>query len=283
MDKIKGLVQLIRPINCMMMGFAVFVGTFLAYPFFLIDQWINILFGFGTGFMLTAAAMIINDFYDKEIDSINEPNRPIPKGLISTNEALSLFFASTFIGFIFAFFSNILCLIMAIISWVIVIVYVTFGKKTGLPGNFLVSICVAIPFIYGSILVSSEIVSSTLIFSFMAFFSNTGREITKGIVDVEGDKSEGVKTIAAIFSPKIAAFMAVLFYMLAVFLTPIPILFGLVSFWFIPMIIITNSMFLISSILLLNNYSRKNARKIKNLILLCFALGLMSFLVGVYY
>jgi geranylgeranylglycerol-phosphate geranylgeranyltransferase len=264
-----------------MMGFAVFVGAFLAYPFFLIDQWINILFGFGTGFMLTAAAMIINDYYDKEIDSINEPNRPIPKGLISTNEALSLFFVSTIIGFIFAFSTSILCFMVAILSWVIVIVYVTFGKKTGLPGNFLVSICVAIPFIYGSILILGEIVSSTIIFSFMAFFSNTGREITKGIVDMEGDKSEGVKTIAAIFSPKIAAFIAVFFYMLAVFLTPIPIIFGLVSFWFIPMIIVTNVMFLISSILLLNNYSRKNAKKIKNIILLCFALGLISFLVGV--
>ena len=42
----------------------------------------NILFGFGTGFMLTAAAMTINDYYDRTIDAINEPTRPIPSGLI---------------------------------------------------------------------------------------------------------------------------------------------------------------------------------------------------------
>jgi geranylgeranylglycerol-phosphate geranylgeranyltransferase len=115
----------------------------------------------------------------------------------------------------------------------------------------------------------------------MAFLSNTGREITKGIVDVEGDKKEGVKTIAVRYGSKIAAIIAVLFYVLAVLLTPIPLVLGFVSLWFIPFIIITNGAFLVSSIFLLNDYSRDNARKIKNIILLCFSLGLSSFLIGV--
>jgi geranylgeranylglycerol-phosphate geranylgeranyltransferase len=185
------------------------------------------------------------------------------------------------VGFIFAILTSVLCLLVSVISWVMVVAYVTVGKRTGLPGNFLVSICVAIPFIYGSIIVFDEIVSSVLIFVFMAFLSNTGREITKGIVDVEGDKKEGVKTIAVRYGAKIAAIIAVLFYVLAVLLTPIPLVLGFVSLWFIPFIIITNGAFLVSSIFLLNDYSRDNARKIKNIILLCFSLGLSSFLIGV--
>ena len=264
-----------------MMGFAVFVGSILSNPVFASINWINILFGFGTGFMLTAAAMIINDYYDRTIDAINEPSRPIPSGLISTREALLLFFVVSMIGFVFAYFTSVLCLLVACISWIIVVVYVTVGKKSGLPGNFLVSTCVAIPFIYGSIIVLDIIVSSVLIFAFMAFLSNTGREITKGIVDVKGDKAEGVKTIATIFGSKSASYVAVLFYLLAVFLTPIPIILGLVSIWFIPLIIVTDVAFLVFSILLLKDYSRENAKKIKNFILLCFILGLLSFLVGV--
>lgn len=281
MSKIRGLVQLIRPINCLMMGFAVFVGVILAHPTLLTSFFLNILFGFSTGFFLTAAAMIINDYYDRKIDAVNEPSRPIPMGLISTNEALILFLLVSLVGFIFAILTSVLCLLVSIISWVIVVAYVTVGKRTGLPGNFLVSICVAIPFIYGSIIVFDEIVSSVLIFVFMAFLSNTGREITKGIVDVEGDKKEGVKTIAVRYGSKIAAIIAVLFYVLAVLLTPIPLVLGFVSLWFIPFIIITNGAFLVSSIFLLNDYSRDNARKIKNIILLCFSLGLSSFLIGV--
>lgn len=281
MSKIRGIVRLIRPINCVMMGFAVFVGVILANPVFLNSLLVNILFGFGTGFMLTAAAMIINDYYDREIDEINEPSRPIPSGLITTNEALLLFFSVSMVGFIFAFFTSLLCLIVSSISWVIVVAYVTFGKRTGLPGNFLVSICVAIPFIYGSVIVFDEIVFSVLIFAVMAFLSNTGREITKGIVDVEGDNKEEVKTVAVRYGSKIAAMVAVLFYILAVLLTPIPLVLGLVSLWFIPFIIVTDVAFLISSVLLLKDYSRENARKIKKIILICFGLGLLSFLVGV--
>jgi len=281
MHKTSGIIHLIRPINCVMMGFAVFVGSILSNPVFVSINWINILFGFGTGFMLTAVAMIINDYYDRTIDAINEPSRPIPSGLISTREALLLFFVVSMIGFVFAYFTSVLCLLVACISWIIVVVYVTVGKKSGLPGNFLVSTCVAIPFIYGSIIVLDIIVSSVLIFAFMAFLSNTGREITKGIVDVKGDKAESVKTIATILGSKSAAYVAVLFYLMAVFLTPIPIILGLVSIWFIPLIIVTDVAFLVFSFLLLKDYSRKNAKKIKNFILLCFILGLLSFLVGV--
>jgi geranylgeranylglycerol-phosphate geranylgeranyltransferase len=264
-----------------MMGFAVFVGVILAHPDFLSVQWITVLLGSGTGFLLTGAAMTINDYYDRNIDAINEPSRPIPVGLVSTNEALILFFSVSIIGFIFAFLTSTLCLIIAVISWVLVVAYVTFGKRTGLPGNFLVSVCVAIPFIYGSIIIFDEIIPSVIIFAFMAFLSNTGREITKGIIDVQGDKKEGIKTIAVRYSSKTASLVAVLFYTLAVSLTPIPLILGLVSFWFIPIIIVTDAAFLISSVFLLKNYSRENARKIKNLILLCFGLGLLSFLIGV--
>lgn len=281
MHKTVGIIHLIRPINCIMMGFTVFVGVILSNPVFEFINWTNILFGFGTGFMLTAAAMIINDYYDRTIDAINEPSRPIPSGLISTREALSLFFTVSIIGFVFAYFTSVLCLLVACISWIIVVVYVTVGKKSGLPGNFLVSTCVAIPFIYGSIIALDTIVSSVLIFAFMAFLSNTGREITKGIVDVKGDKTEGVKTIATIFGSKSAAYVAVVFYLLAVFLTPIPIILRLVSIWFIPLIVVTDVAFLVFSVLLLRDYSRKNAKKIKNFILFCFILGLLSFLVGV--
>ena len=34
-----------------------------------------------SGPLLTGYTQTINDYYDKEIDAINEPNRPIPSGL----------------------------------------------------------------------------------------------------------------------------------------------------------------------------------------------------------
>jgi geranylgeranylglycerol-phosphate geranylgeranyltransferase len=282
MDKISGLVRLMRPINCAMMGFAVFVGAVLANPQFSSVDWLNILYGFVTGFTLTAASMTINDYYDRAIDAINEPSRPIPSGSVSAREALAFVSVLSAVGFVFAYLTSFLCLVVAIISWIVVVAYVTVGKRSGLPGNLLVSTCVAIPFIYGSITVLSQVPLSVLLFTLMAFLSNTGREITKGIVDVKGDKAEGIKTLAVRYGEKNAAAVASLFYVSAVSLTPVPWILSLVSFWFIPLVLVTDIGLVASSAILLKDYSRESARKIKKLVLLWFVIGLVAYIFGVF-
>ncbi len=281
MGKISGIVRLMRPINCAMMGFAVFVGAVLADPRFFNAEWLGVLYGFVTGFMLTAASMTINDYYDRAIDAINEPHRPIPSGTVSAREALAFVFILSLVGFVFAYLTSVLCLVVAVVSWIVVVTYVTVGKRSGLPGNLLVSTCVAIPFIYGSIAILNQIQLSVLLFTLMAFLSNTGREITKGIVDVKGDKTEGIKTLAVRYGEKNAAVAAALFYVSAVALTPFPPLLNLVSFWFIPIVLVTDIGLAASSVLLLRDYSRENSRKIKKWVLLLFVVGLLAYVVGV--
>lgn len=282
MGKVSGFIRLMRPLNCAMMGFAVFVGAVLAHPEFSNFDWLGVLYGFLTGFMLTAASMTINDYYDQAIDAINEPSRPIPSGLVSARQALAFVFVLSTVGFVFAYLTSVLCLVVAIIAWVVMVTYVTIGKRSGLPGNFLVSTCVAIPFIYGGIIVLSHVPLSVLLFSLMAFLSNTGREITKGIVDVKGDKAEGIKTLAVRYGVRTAAVVAAVFYLLAVSLTPLPWYLGIVSFWFIPFVLVTDLGFAVSSFFLLKDYSRENARRIKNMVLLWFILGLLAFVFGVF-
>ena len=283
MNKLGGFIRLMRPVNCTMMGFAVLVGALLATSQSLQANWLSLVFGFFTGFMLCAAAMTINDYYDRRIDAVNEPMRPIPSGLIGANTALAFVFLLTAVGLVFAYFSNsssALCLLVAVASWIITVSYVTIGKRSGLPGNFLVSTCVAIPFIFGSIAITNGLQLNVLLFALMAFLSNTGREITKGIVDVKGDSAEGVKTLAVRYGEKKAAVAAAFFYVCAVALTPIPLLFGLVSLWFVPFVLVTDFGLIGCSVLLLRDYSRENSRKIKKLVLLWFIIGLLAYVFG---
>jgi geranylgeranylglycerol-phosphate geranylgeranyltransferase len=202
--------------------------------------------------------------------------------LVGAREALVFVVVLSAVGFVFAFLASVLCFAVAIISWIIVVTYVTVGKRSGLPGNFLVSACVAIPFIYGSITVISQVQLNVLLFASMAFLSNTGREITKGIVDVKGDRAEGVKTLAVRHGERNAAAIASLFYISAVSLTPIPWILSLVSLWFVPVVLVTDVGLVASSLLLLRDYSRENARKIKNLVLLWFIIGLLAYVLGVF-
>ncbi len=280
MGKLGGFVRLMRPVNCVMMGFAVLVGAVLARPDLSSFNWLGILAGFLTGFMFCAAAMVINDYYDRSIDAINEPQRPIPSGLIKTNEALAFMGILIVVGFGFALFVSVWCFAVAAISLVITGSYLTVGKRSGLPGNFLVSACVAIPFIYGSIVATDTVGLNVVLFASMAFLSNTGREITKGIVDTKGDSAEGVKTLAVRFGEKTAAISAVGFFVSAVALTPLTWFLGLVGVWFVPFVLVTDLGLIVCSALLLMDYSRGRARKIKNVVLLLFIFGLLAYIFG---
>ena len=281
MNKLGGFMRLMRPVNCTMMGFAVLVGAVLAASQLGSLNWLNILFGFLTGFTFCAAAMVINDYYDRKIDSINEPQRPIPSGTIKPSEALVFMGVLVAVGFVFAGLVSILCFAVAAVSLAITGTYITVGKRSGLPGNFLVSVCVAIPFIYGSVTVLGTVGLNVLLFASMAFLSNTGREITKGIVDVQGDSAEGVKTLAVKFGEKNAAFVAVVFFVFAVALTPVTWFLGLVGIWFIPFVLVTDIGLVVCSALLLLDHSREKARKIKKVVLYLFLVGLLAYIFGV--
>ena len=257
MGKLLGFVQIIRPLNCLMMGFAVIVGASLVSD---LSFSYNLVFAFVTSFSLTAASMVVNDYYDRKIDAINEPKRPIPRGDVSPRQALGYALVLSIIGFVAAYLTNMSSLVVAGAAWIISITYITKGKKTGLPGNFLVSATVVIPFIYGGLAVGL-IQTSTMLFVAIVFCSNTGREITKGIVDVEGDRSHNIKTVAVAFGEKTAAIVATAFSIIAVTLSPLPWLWNLVSVWFLPAVIITDMGLVVSAILLLKNHSRENAKK----------------------
>jgi geranylgeranylglycerol-phosphate geranylgeranyltransferase len=280
MGKIGGFVRLMRPVNCVMMGFAVFVGALLANPGQTIPLWVKVVYGFFTGFALTGASMALNDYYDRKIDAVNEPKRPIPSGDVSVGEALVFVLVFSVTGFVFSYLTSFVCLVAAVIAWLILIAYVTIGKRTGLPGNFLVSATVSIPFIYGSLTITGLVELNVLLFALMAFLSNTGREVTKGIVDVKGDSVEGIKTLAVRYGEKKASVVAAAFYVLAVALTPLPLILDLVSLWFVPFVLVTDFGLIVSSALLLKDYSRESARRIKKLVLLWFLIGLLAYIFG---
>lgn len=282
MIRTRAHLRLIRPVNCVMMGFAVIIGAVLADFSDLNSSWLNLVLGFVTGFMLTAASMAMNDYYDREIDAVNEPKRPIPSGIIKPTEALVLAFLFTVVGFSAAYLTGMLCLLTSVIAWLIVVAYTTVGKRSGLPGNFLVSICVAIPFVYGSIAATGTVMLKVMLFAVIAFLSITGREVTKGIVDLQGDKLQNVKTLAVRYGERPAAAAAIFFYLFAVVLSPIPWLAKLVSFWYIPLVAVTDFGLVACSFMLLEDSSRENARKVKNSALFFFIFGLLAFVAGAY-
>jgi len=89
-------------------------------------------------------------------------------------------------------------------------------------------------------------------------------------------------TVSVRFGAKAAAVTASVFFMLAVALSPLPLLLSLVSLWFLPFVAVTDIGLVASSVLLIKDFSRQNARKIKNLALIWFLFGLLAFIAGTF-
>jgi geranylgeranylglycerol-phosphate geranylgeranyltransferase len=270
--------EIMRPINSIMVGFAIIVGAVITGGFDLVGDLSILLYSFLTGFTISGASMAINDYYDRTIDAINEPKRPIPSGRVSPQGALIFTLILSVVGLFSSWLISWSAFCVALFAWVIMIVYSMWGKKQGFLGNLMVSICVALPFIYGGLL--SGRIWTSISFSLIAFLSNIGREVTKGIVDIQGDKSTGVNTVAVVYGATRAADIATLFFIAAVASSVIPIYLKLVSYWYIPFVLMTDIGLIISSYQIISDPSRKTSRSIKTRILYLMLIGLIGFAVG---
>ncbi len=261
-----------------MLGLAIIVGAAVTGGASILGSPLKLLLSFVTGFCMTGAAMAVNDYYDREIDAVNEPGRPIPSGRVTPSEALYLTAALSAVGLGASYMISLNTTLVAAFSWVVMMIYSAWGKRTGFLGNLMVSACISLPFIYGGLLTGS--VSTSLYFSLMAFLSNTGREVTKGIVDVEGDRGAGVNTVAVSKGPRTASLVASAFYVAAAVASIIPYALRLVSAWYMPFVAATDIGLIYSAYSLSKEPTRENSRMVKNRILVFMLVGLAGFAAG---
>lgn len=274
------LFRLMRIPNCLMMSLAVVVGSSIVGGVkILANITSQLVMGALAGFFLTASSMALNDYIDRDIDAINDPTKPIPSGAVSPQEALIVALVTLLTGLLLSWMIRITCFIIALGSWLIATLYSLKGKRTGLIGNLMVSACVVAPFVYGGYIIDNPGIE-LITFTSMVFLSNTAREITKGIVDVPGDRAHGIRTLAVVYGERKASYVAAMFYISAVLLSIVPPILGIVSYLYMIAVMIADLGFIHSTIRLLRNPSRENALKVKHEVLLWMLIGLLAFLLG---
>jgi geranylgeranylglycerol-phosphate geranylgeranyltransferase len=160
--------------------------------------------------------------------------------------------------------------------------YAAWGKKSGFIGNIIVSASFSIGLIYGAILNNSNVPFYIYFFFSAAFFGLLSREIIKGCEDIEGDKLEGVKTLAIRIGIKKSTYVAMIFAILAMasyilpYFTNIlnPLLF-LISMAFGLIVVAFAVILMVKS-----NLKKENFSKISRLLKIGAYLGLVSFLLA---
>ena len=202
------------------------------------DYFLHILVGMPIPALIVWGSMAINDYYDLESDKANNRlDRPLVRNVFSPNVAL---YSSIIMFILGAFLSlvlinigllavNYMVVVFTIIFIFIAISYSTWLKKFGFLGNIGVSLSYPAAILLGGFVVgiTNDTVLYTIIsFGLLIFFSALGREVLKGIMDVEGDKIQGVKTIAIRYGEKNAAFFTFVLYLISILFAPVPLVLG---------------------------------------------------------
>lgn len=238
--KVRGLIELIRPELPFAAGVCVIIGEIIALGSF--PSLLKLFLGFGWGFFLSSPAMIINDYFDIEVDRVNLPHRPLPSGLILPTTAIALAIVTTLIGLVISVFIGKVAVLLFIIFWLIGFLYNWKLKEKGLLGNLLVSSSVAITFITGGKVVGEPWNKTVWILSLMVFLFDLGEEIAADAMDIEGDKKRNVKSIAILIGKKNALLISALLFILVVIVSFLPVFWNLLGTSYLIIISITDMM-----------------------------------------
>ena len=109
-----------------------------------------------------------------------------------------------------------------------------------------------------------------------------GREILKGIADVEGDKIRNVKTVAIEFGSSNAKKVAAAMFLLAVATSILPVLYGLLGraiLIYLVSVGFTDLIFLYLSFKVLSMRHDSDSLKLKSIALGGMMIGLLSYLI----
>lgn len=269
----KSLFKLIRPLNCILASASVLIVAIVLFGLDIgvTGRAFKIIIGMGVVFFFTAAGNTLNDFFDREIDKINHPERPIPSGDIDPQNALILA-AMMFIV------SGLLSLLLPLpyvqmivfLSMALMVSYEIKLKNLGLSGNFVIS------WLTGSLFVFSGAIFNSwrlpLVLGILAFLTNFGREIAKDIEDIKGDINR--RTFPKRVGVKNAKFVIALLVIGAVVLSPYPYVKDLFQEGYLLIVIIADIIF-IYSIYLLSDVKR--AQKVLKIGMM---VALIAFLAG---
>lgn len=226
MNKLKGFIQLTRPVNTIICALSVFCGGIIGgKPLDYVNEFVagirygeiplwtaRVCFAALSASFILAAGNAFNDVRDLSCDRINAPKRPIPSGTVSTYSATIFAVILASAGIALSIPLGLPGITIALFAVVMLAAYDMKLKSVPLLGNTVVACLGGLAFIYGGIAGGSGLRS--LLLAVFATLLHLGRELIKDSCDIQGDSSAGIKTAAtkwgAFFTCRLAALVLVI-------------------------------------------------------------------------
>lgn len=232
---VRGVVELTRPINAIVAGILTFTGAFIAQGSDIIGSIEPVVVATLVTVLATGAGNTINDYFDRELDRITNPERPLPRGSVTPRTAL----LSSAILFLIAgglsLTLPVVAVAIAVINIVLLVAYTPALK--GLPGvgNAVVAYLGGSAFLFGGAAV--ENLTAPGILFVLAAVATFSREIIKDVEDIEGDREKDLQTLPVAIGKRPALVSAALFLCLMIALTPLPYFLGTLGIPYLMLVI----------------------------------------------
>ena len=209
--------QLMKPITWIPLIWGVICGAAASGNF----QWTisNVLASLAcmlmSGPLLAGYTQTINDFFDREIDAINEPNRPIPSGKISIKDVKIQIWVLLIAGLVVSFLLDLYAkhsfpsvFLLALGGSLVSYIYSAPPlklKQNGWLGNYALGASyIALPWWAGQALFGKlTIVTALLTLAYS--LSGLGIAVINDVKSVEGDSKLGLNSLPVIFGIKQAS------------------------------------------------------------------------------
>lgn len=228
-ERITGVFRLFRPELPFSAGVCVLLGELLALGG--VPPLQDMLLGFFSYFFISATALILNDYFDLEIDRVNAPHRPLPSGMVRPRDVVILSVVTAVLGIGLSAMVSALATTVVVLVWIVGVAYNWRFKRTGLLGNLMVSVSVASTFIFGGIVVGHPGDVIVWWFGAMAFLLDLGEEIAADAMDMEGDALIGSRSLAIVLGQRAALRISSGIFGMVVIVSLLPFAFG----WLAPL------------------------------------------------
>jgi len=220
---LRGYLELTRPVNSVAAGLLTLIGGFVAGGLTTAPR--PLLVAVVATWLATGAGNAINDYFDRDIDAINNPERPIPRGAVEPRSAL-WFSVLLFLGAIaLALSLPRVAILIAAVNLVGLVAYTEVFKGTPGAGNALVAYLGGSTFLFGAAAVNNVLAGVVLFL--LAALSTFSREVIKDVEDVAGDREEGLVTLPVAIGERRALVLGAAVLVVAVLASPVPYLTGL--------------------------------------------------------
>ena len=167
------------------------------------------------------AGLYLADYYDRNLDAIQKPHRPIPSGRMLPREALYIGATYAIIGLGLTLLLPFFNILLVFLAGILVFCYAKYTKARGLLGNFNRGAMTVITYLFGvfSISSSSSIPFPLWMLSFVFFLHDTNSNIIGAIRDVHGDKRGGCKTTPVRYGIRRTLYISIFFSVLYLLIT----------------------------------------------------------------